>query len=1071
MTAQRYLALAQQVEQQPADAARLLAAVAAFPPLDTPLFIALSEQVAADAGHYPRRAWAIAAVADAAAARLGNEHLWLKAQAAWQLSRAANEWVRPDLVDEPLQRARAGFTALGDQGWLAACDWQEHALPWTRNNFAHSAAVLQTAAVGLEAAGLDDFAAHCRLSLALAQAVLWQFEAAAETVALAEATFAAAGDEANLARCLLVRSSYLRRQSAFDAALACLAEAESIFRRLELPLDLAKTNFQLGHCRWQRHNDPAAITAFEQAAHLFQERDLPLWFAQCQGGLAEIHHYQGQLDAADAALTAARAIYSRFPIYGLRADNLFESGTLAMLYGRYRDSLDYFRQAKSLYLQVSVPYMAALVAMCEGEVYTRLGRYQQALPALEQAHQMLAAAGTAGRLVECEIRLAQLWLLLERPDLALGYLETAASHSEQTQQPAFLAGLCYFQAELFLRQQQPEAALNRYRQALAATEGNGLLPEIAFARRLLGEALCFLGRPDEAGDYLQSAAAIFSERGLVMELALCQVALGRYFTLVGDTAAARLAWQAAADLAQDALPDISWQAAAGLAALVEAEGETAAALGWFEQAIEALSRVRRNFWQPSLIGRYLHRPAETLNQAIRLAAQAAPATTLLRFVEESKAQISATQLRQADWSARRSQAAVALGQELASLKADLEWLYEQSRADSSAPIPAIRTTSNAYTLQQLKEKTHAYDTTLARLERESLTGLPASLPGSPFDLADFRAIANDRLGRHWLALDYYLTATHLTAVIITPEACFTDHRPLNGPTRLLLTLLERGSQSGQALDAAQLATLGQALLPPLVRERLEPDCYLLIAPHRQLHRLPWPALLLDGPGSPRLVEQAIPVITPSLQTLRLLWQRPESHPETATGLLLALSTFANERRPPLPAVRDEAEQLKGQAALALCEQEATWPNLLALCQENGLARFAFLHVASHAFADPVSGRASGLALYDQDIWLDQLWEVAPLPALVTLSACSGAQSVTHQGDEHVGLATTCLAAGANQVIASLWPVLDPAAARLMADFYGHYAAGRSPAAALAYAQRAQSGPPSLWSGFLCLGRP
>jgi CHAT domain-containing protein len=220
------------------------------------------------------------------------------------------------------------------------------------------------------------------------------------------------------------------------------------------------------------------------------------------------------------------------------------------------------------------------------------------------------------------------------------------------------------------------------------------------------------------------------------------------------------------------------------------------------------------------------------------------------------------------------------------------------------------------------------------------------------------------------------------------------------------------------------------------------------------------------------VEQCIPVIIPSLQTLRLLWQRQEGNPPpAAAGLLLALPEFADGRRAPLPAVRHEAEQLRRHAGLALQEQEATWPNLLALRQADSLARFGFLHIASHAFADPVSGRASGIALYDQDIWLDQLWELAPLPGLVTLSACSGVQSLTHQGDEHVGLATTCLAAGANQVIGSLWPVLDLAAAHLMADFYHHYAAGRSPAAALAHAQRVQSGRSAAWSGFLCLGLP
>lgn len=1069
MVVQQYLDLAEKFEQQPGNIAQFASAVADLPPLDFPLFNELIEQADRLAGHDPRRAWAIAAVADAAAARLDEEQLRLKALAAWHVGWAANEWVRPDLVDEALERARAGFDRLKDKGWLAACDWQEHALPWTRNNFHQSAAVLEQAAAGLDAAGLDPLAAGCRLSLAFALAVLWQFEEATVQVERAEVAFAAAGDEANLARCLLVRSSCLRRQSNFDEALACLEEAERSFRQLDLPLDLAKTLFQIGHCRWPRHNDPAAITAFQQAADIFEERNLLLWFAQCQGGLAEIYHYQGQLEAAETALAQARAIYSQFPIYGLRADNLFESGTLAMLYGRYPTSLAYFQEAEEFYRRVGVPYMAALAAMSQGEVYGRLGRYQQGLRCLEQAHQTLATSEVAGRLIECEMRLAQLWLALERSDLALNYLELAASRALKTQQPAFLAELYYFQAEVFLRQQRHEAALAMYQQAVAATEAHGLLPEIAFARRLLGEALCFLGRPAEAGDHLQAAAAIFSERGLLMELAYCQAALGRYYQQIGDANAARAAWLAAASLAEDTLPGVRWQAAAGLAALAEAEGETAAALDWSEQLVQALSRIRRGFWQPALIGGYLHRPLAALNQAIRLAARSAPATTLLRFVEESKAQVTAVQLMQADWPAKRSEAAAALRETLAELKADIEWLHEQGAAQVGAS-GGIRATPESLTWQQLKEKNQAYDATLARLERESLDSVPADLPGRPFDLERFRAAANAHLGGRWLALDYYLTGTEVIAVIISPDSCFSYRRSLNGPARLLLTSLDRGSQSGQSLDESQLATLGRTLLPPEVQERLEPTTHLLIAPHRQLHRLPWPALRPAGVDGPFLVEQAIPVITPSLQTLLLLWQRPAKESPAERGLLVALSEFANGR-PALPAVRDEAEQLRQQASVALLEGEATWPNLLALSQTGGLSRFAFLHAASHAFADPVSGRASGIALFDQDIWLDQLWEVAPVPGLVTLSACSGGQSLTHQGDEHVGLATTCLAAGANQVIGSLWPVLDPVSARLMVDFYDQYAAGQSPAAALAYAQRSQPGPHAAWSGFLCLGRP
>lgn len=139
-----------------------------------------------------------------------------------------------------------------------------------------------------------------------------------------------------------------------------------------------------------------------------------------------------------------------------------------------------------------------------------------------------------------------------------------------------------------------------------------------------------------------------------------------------------------------------------------------------------------------------------------------------------------------------------------------------------------------------------------------------------------------------------------------------------------------------------------------------------------------------------------------------------------------------------------------------------------------MSKFTFMHMATHAFTDQLTGRLSGLALYDDDLWLDGLMQLAPMPPLLVLSACSGLRSLLYEGDEHVGIAVTCLAAGAQTVIGSLWSVPDDVAPDLLFDFYRHLLANQDHAVALAWAQRSAlvaGVEAALWGGFQCVGRP
>ncbi|MDH5508254.1 MAG: CHAT domain-containing protein [Anaerolineae bacterium] len=293
-------------------------------------------------------------------------------------------------------------------------------------------------------------------------------------------------------------------------------------------------------------------------------------------------------------------------------------------------------------------------------------------------------------------------------------------------------------------------------------------------------------------------------------------------------------------------------------------------------------------------------------------------------------------------------------------------------------------------------------------------------------------------------------------------------------------------RSRQVPIESDLEILGGVLIPAFLQDQLTPNTLLLLAPHRELHTVPWAALPTGDTNEP-LVNICLPVVVPSMNSLMLLWQRaihpqPAGAPAEPNGLIVSLSEF-QPPWPSLPSVKQEVIAIKSHLGLngkELPEGEATWKNLVALTHPkgknrgDGLRNFSFLHVASHIFSDPHTGRLSGVILADSEIWVDRWRDLAPLPALVTLSACNGTQSLIYLGDEPVGLPITCLVAGAERVIGSIWPVQDHAAAELMTDFYTYWATGKKPAEALAMAQRAafkRGAKIDDWASLICFGVP
>ncbi len=1065
-----FLQVAEELFQQRLAEADVPTAVYPLPRLDRALLADLIPLAETAVLTQPAYAYALLSVADAAAQY--SDDLFLRALVAWHLARAANGWVQPRLVETAVARARDLFTQLQQPGWLAACDWQLNALPWTRPNFTQAAADLEQALAALQTAGFDDFVPWCRLSLAYAWLLLGRFADAERETAVAQQTFQQTHNTPGLAHCLYTRASALRRQTHFAPANQTFTEALTLFQNSGARVQAAITTFQLGQIRWWSAQDaPAAEALLQEAATQFAAADLPLWLAQCRFGLGQIYQQTGQLAAATASMQFARETFAHFQLRGLWADSLLESGWLAFFYGQYPSSLDYFQQAETLYAEIGVRWQPAIVLMHQGEVYVQMGLYQRALQCLEEAHQRLQQLAFPQRLAACEVRLARVYLHLNNISRAHGYLDQAVVHFRQSAPTDEYPLVHNLRAELLFREGKGEEALAFWRKALAAAQQQGDTVQTARAQRLLGQALCETGRLAEAAAYLETAVAHFAAIGMVMDQAAAQVNLGQFYAQTNDPIAARAAWETALVLAQTAAPELAWPAYAGLARLARAAGETTLALADFRRAVTTLGKMRRALWQPAIAGAYLARPRAMLDEAVALAIAQNATEDALYFIEESKAQTTARQL------STSSTINPSLPAELVELVSEIRWLQQQV-SENSAPNPfGLAKAKELH--QQFVQKVRQYDTAISRWERANrVTGL-LQAKNDAFDPAQFRQLASAHHGAKWLALDYYQSEHFLSGVALTPAEWYAWQIPITGGIRFALEKCLKG-RDGRSLSPRHLTTLGRALLPEAVREQLTPDTHLMIAPHRQLHRLPWAALQTEEDGPP-LVMAAIPSITPSLHNLALLWQRPQASQQANArpALLVAVAEFQGrygaltavprEITPLLALWDDKAERFIGR--------DATLDNWRRLRRADGLARFGLLHIATHAFADSFSGRLSGIALYDQDLWLDELATMAPLPPLVTLSACSGLRTLLYEGDEAIGLPVACLAAGAQRVVGALWPILDESAPDLMADFYRFLSGGTGVAEALALAQRtavhrARTMPDTKhWSSFLCVGQP
>jgi CHAT domain-containing protein len=323
-------------------------------------------------------------------------------------------------------------------------------------------------------------------------------------------------------------------------------------------------------------------------------------------------------------------------------------------------------------------------------------------------------------------------------------------------------------------------------------------------------------------------------------------------------------------------------------------------------------------------------------------------------------------------------------------------------------------------------------------------------------------------------VDFTLLDSSLAAIVVRRQG--TTRIPLRVTAAQLTTWIDalrrplvttpggRIDLAHARFDAAVAESLFRALVEPL-SSSLQGVTRLAIAPDGALWYVPFAALVTGRPTGAR------PVYLVERYELRLL----------PSALFLSNGNGGSA----LPAnFRVEALSYSvpgGSAELASIQAAIGRGRLViregALATERAALQSTadVLHIAAHGELDDRDPLASHLQLSPQkgEDGLLHLSEVAAsrlTPRLIVLTACEAVNGKLYAGEGLVGFARAFLLSGAQQVIASEWPV-DATAADLTGVLYGELARGKSPGAALRAAQLSLISSPATahpihWAGFV-----
>ena len=867
------------------------------------------------------------------------------------------------------------------------------------------------------------------------------------------------------------------KEAQYERALALYAQAAPVQEQLGRIYDYARTTNAIAVVYFNRNDWRTARRYFTEAATSF--RSVNEWSGERipVGNLAAVDFYEGYVETAIQETERMLALWPPGGDAKRRADTLANLGGMQRAFGRYDEAARSFSDSFAVGEQIEDSFTIGKALFGLGETYYSMGELElaaeylhQALLKRREAKDQRGEAAVLRYLGSLEYSQANYAAAL---DLHQQALQLSTSPTDKGLVEVLLA--------------QDLAALGRYAEAARyasdvrdRAEAEGSLQLRADALEQLGRVQLADARPHEAVESFEHALEIYSSQGLHGEQAL---------------------------------------ALNGLALSARATGNLQRAVDYGERALSHIENVRGDIADPHLRAFYLAARRDYYDLQIDLTMQLqAPsdhspryAEAALALSERARARSLVDLLREAHveldepnpaLAARRARLYASLGE--LRRQRDQRRLYGAKGA-ADEPLETI-----VGELAQTENELNLLDAEAraANPKRASLTA------PQPLSAAELRAALDDDSALIEYALGEETSYVWVVTREETRAIALADRKTIEEAAKRVYAGL-RTSNSDSTLTQDDLRRLADLVLKPLVP--LPTKNRLLIVADGALQYVPFAALPVIGAdgAEQRLLQTREVVGLPSLSVLVSQRTGAQRTPPSKTVAVFADPVF--DRADPrvafaaatAPVVNSAQTQLATRSsALATGRLErllfsareakaiqdlvpaseryvavgfqASRETLLSLPLED----YRLIHFATHGVIDTRYPDLSGLALSGVDsagaptrglLGLPDIYALDLNADLVVLSACETALGRDIRGEGLLGLTQGFLYAGAKGVVASLWPVADPATADLMQRFYDHMLRERlRPADALRRAQLSIAAEsrwrdPHYWSAFVLLG--